>query len=498
MKNKEKNIDYARELALESGKMPPAAVEMEKLVLGTMLIDSVGVENGTFIIGENENVFYKPEHVVLYACIFGMKKRGLPIDMISVIQELKRAGKLNAAGGDHYIIDLTMGVSSSAHIEYHLRIILEKYFARTMQVNCFHTAQELFSETADVFTELERLRATVQEVEDTISQTKPAITTKIAHAEMVQIYKDNAPPIVPIVYNDLTDQLDGLREGDLMILASRPSVGKTAVALNFATHTARQNIPTGVFSLEMSSTQLHQRVSADICDISFYRLYRKLLNEDEIQRMYGEGAQIIENMPLQYDESRNIFQILSKIRIMAKNGVKLIIIDYLQIITTDGLKLGSREQEISFCSRSLKSIALELKIAIIALAQVSREVEKRAIKRPQVSDLRESGALEQDADIICLLYRPEFYGVKYWDCNWDGSRHTHGNGGDQDTEQQIELQFAKYRNGSPFVRRMRFWGDKMRLNDFDSINAYENSNRVFSGGIDDKLLDSEEDDFTAY
>lgn len=484
-------------LAIAEGKQPPNALEFEKLVIGTFLIDARGVEKGLFVLGDNTDIFYDPRHAEIYAVIFSLNKKGLPIDIMTVIQELKRTEKLTAAGGDHYVIDLTMGVSSSAHLEYHLRILMEKYFARLMQYQCNNALTTLYSESADVFEQISNLRDTVQKIEDTVNQTQDSINSKKAHAAMLEQYKENAPPIVPIQYADLRGDLDGLREGDFMIIGARPSIGKTAVGLNFATQTARQNIPTGVFSLEMSVNQLHQRVAADVCDISFYRLYRKILYDNEMQRLYGEGASELEKMPLQYDESRNIFQILSKIRIMAKRGVKLIVLDYIQIVNTDGVKIGSREQEISFISRSLKSIALELKIAVIALAQVSRNVEARGIKRPTVADLRESGALEQDADIICLLYRPEFYGVQTWDCNWAGAHQRHNGLQDQDTEQQIELQFAKYRNGSPFTVRMRFWGDKMRLNNFDSINHYENAPRTFSGQDGRKEL-TDDDDFETF
>ena len=174
--------------------------------------------------------------------------------MMTVIQELKRRGKLNEAGGDGYIIDLTMGVSSSAHIEYHLRIIMEKYFARIMQAQCYNALGTLYNEDADVFQQIDNLRGAVQKIEDTVNQTQESVNAQKAHAEMIEQYKLNAPPIVPIKYNDLKGDLDGLREGDFMIIGARPSIGKTAVGLNFATQTAEQNIPTGVFSLEISQT----------------------------------------------------------------------------------------------------------------------------------------------------------------------------------------------------------------------------------------------------
>lgn len=490
-KQKENAIDYSKELAINQGKEPPKAVEFETLILGTCLIDVKGLERAVFLFGENSDIFYDPRHGVIWATIYRMVSKGLPIDLATVIMELKRAGELEQAGGDHYIIDLTMGVSSSAHLEYHARIVMEKYFARVMQYNCYKAATELFAEKTDVFEQLDSLRGVVQGIEDTVNKTRESTSTKDAHAEMLDNYKRNDPMTVVVKYKDLNHELQGFQEGDFVIIGARPSIGKTAVALNFATQTALQNSPVGVFSLEMSTRQLHQRVTANVCDVSFYRLYRKILNDEEITRMYAEGAAMLEKMPLQYDESRNLFQILSKIRIMAKRGVKLIILDYIQIVNTDGLKFGSREQEISFISRSLKSLALELKIVIMALAQVSRQVESRGVKRPTVADLRESGALEQDADIICLLYRPEFYGVKEWDTAWDGIPN-------QDTKGQIELQFAKYRNGSPFNARMRFWGDKMRLADFNSESDYTNPSRTYTGEDGRKELTKDDDEFDSF
>ena len=490
-KKQENGIEYGKEFAISQGKLPPQAVDFEKLILGTCLIDVKGLERSVFLFGENSDIFYDPRHGIIWATIYRMVSKRLPIDIATVIMELKRAGELEKAGGDHYIIDLTMGVSSSAHLEYHARIVMEKYFARVMQYNCYKTATELFSEKTDVFEQLDGLRGVVQGIEETLNKAKESTSTKDAHAEMLDNYKRNEPMTVVIKYKDLNHELQGFQEGDFVIIGARPSIGKTAVGLNFATQTALQNTPVGVFSLEMSTRQLHQRVSANVCDVSFYRLYRKMLNEEEITRMYSEGAAMLEKMPLQYDESRNLFQILSKIRIMAKKGVKLIVIDYIQIVNTDGLKFGSREQEISFISRSLKSLALELKIVIMALAQVSRQVESRGVKRPTVADLRESGALEQDADIICLLYRPEFYGVKEWDTAWDGIPN-------QDTTGQIELQFAKYRNGSPFNARMRFWGDKMRLADFNSQSDYTNPSRTYTGEDGRKELTRDDDEFDSF
>lgn len=477
-----------KELSISQGKIPPNAVDIERLVIGTCLIDLKGLERCIFIFAENSKIFYDPRHVVLWDIFFSMYKRKLPIDLSTVIMELKRNEKLAEAGGDHYIIDLTIGVSSSAHIEYHSRIVMEKYFARTVQGCCAATFSRLYRESTDVFEQIDSLRETVQEIEDMVNQQKDSTTAAQAHSQMLENYKKNEPPAVPCDYEDLRSNFQGGQAGDFIILAARPSIGKTAVALNFAARTALMGIGVCFFSLEMDTIQMQQRLAANVCDISFYRLNRKILFEDEIQRMYGQEGGIIERMPLYFDESKNIFQILSKIRIMAKKGVKLIVIDYLQIINTDGLKFGTREQEIAFITRSLKALALELKIVIMGLAQVSREVEKRGVKRPTVSDLRESGAMEQDADIIILLYRPEYYGVKVWDRNWGGTPEL-------PTAGEIELIYGKYRNGSPFEARMKFWGDKMRLADLNTVANYYNSNRTYNTeGQETKDLATGDDD----
>lgn len=487
--------NFYKELSITEGKIPPNSVEMEKLVLGTCLIDARGLEKSVFIFGENSQIFYDPKHVILWEIIWDMYKRKLPIDLMTIIMEARRLEKLTAIGDHDYIINLTMGVSSSAHLEYHARIVMEKYFARTMQYQCAGTLAKLYKESTDVFEQMDELRGVVQSMEDMINQQKQSTTAKQAHLEMLERYKSNEPPVMPCDYEDLREHFNGAQAGDFILLGARPSIGKTAVGLNFAARTALKGIGVGMFCLEMSTYQMQQRLTANVCDVSFYRLNRRILLPDEMQRLYGQGAAYIENMPLYFDESKNLFQILSKIRIMAKKGVKLIVIDYIQIINTDGMKFGTREQEIAFISRSLKSIALELGIVVIALAQLSKEIDKRGVKRPISSDLRESNALENDADIIILLYRPEFYGVKVWDRVWDGTHEL-------PTAGEIELIFAKYRNGIPFEKRLRFWGDKMRLADLNTEANYLNANRTYndSGEAGRKELPSEnvDDDFEAF
>ena len=483
--------NFVKELSISEGKTPPNAVDFEKIVLGTCLIDLAGLERCAFIFGENSQIFYDPKHVVIWELIWQLYGRKLPVDLSTVIMEAKRQEKLHQCGGDHYIIDLTMGVSSSAHIEYHSRLIMEKYFARTMQYYCANSLGKLYQESTDVFEQMDNLRGAVQAMEDMINQQKDSTNAAQAHRQLIEDYNSETKAVMPCDYEDLKDQFLGGQAGDLIVLAARPSIGKTAVALNFAVRTALQNIGAAVFSLEMATLQLQKRVAANICDVSFYRMNRKLLLPAELQKLFGHEAGLIEKMPMYYDESRNLFQILSKIRIMHKKGVKTFFIDYVQIINTDGMKFGTREQELAFITRSLKALALELQVVIIILAQLSKEIDKRPIKRPIASDLRESNAIENDADIIILLYRPEFYGVKVWDREWGGAQ-------DLPTAGEIELIFAKYRNGSPFSQRMRFWGDKMRLADLNTDADYLNSNRIYneSGEAGRRELPPEKEDIT--
>lgn len=486
MAKQKKENSFADEIAVSAGKMPPNALDFEKIVIGQGLVEKAALDKLVFFFGDNHSIFYDPRHVVIWSVIFSMISRSVPVTIISLIMECKREEKLHEAGGDIYIIDICTGVSSSAHIEYHARVILEKYYARVIQNKCFETGADLFNESAKVFGKLDEIRHVVNDIEDSINKTRPDKNSRDLHAEMLERYKSDKGKLIPIDFNDLRDDIDGFDEGDFVVLGARPSQGKTAVALNFLTRTAKMGIPSAFFSLEMSAVNIHSRVAAEVCDVSYWRLSRKRLFDNELAKLHGKEGGYLETLPIQYSDSKTLFDIISKIRIMAKTGVKLFIVDYLQIVQTNGMKFGTREQEVAFISRMLKATALELKVVIIALAQVDKRVDMRPIKRPLASDLRESAAIEQDADIVILLYRPEFYGVKKWDDAEESS-----------AEGQIELQFAKYRNGNPFTRKMRFWGDKMRLADLNTDSDYKNSSRDYADekSLENNLFTDIDDDY---
>lgn len=455
--------NFAKELSISSGKMPPNAVEFETLIIGTLLIEKRAFE----LIEDtlHPHVFFDPRHCILFEVITSMKKRELPIDLSTVIMELRKRGELDKAGGDHYIIDLTMGVSSSAHLEYHAKIVYEKYLLRGMINKSAATIDAAYKETADVFDLLAENRKVLEKFDDEITQMKKSETTLEINRKVIANLNKPAAETIPIFLKDLHNEMGGFSLGSYITLAARSGVGKSTLGLQIAAKTALGGVPTGYVSIEMSATELHKRAIADICDVSFYRLMTGKLWDEEIQKIF-QRSDLVEKMPLYYDESIELYSICSKIRKMAKNGVKLVVVDYVQIVKLDLGRNATREQIVSTITQTLKQLAKQLNIVIIGLAQLLRDVDKRGIKRPQISDLRESSSLESDADIVMLLYRPEIYKITTWDeaTDWSG----------QDTAGQMEINIAKFRNGAPFQARVKFWGDHQRVINITDDAQYYN------------------------
>jgi len=397
---------------MTQGNIPPNAVEFEKLIIGCCLIDKKGLKETLKIIKDNLEVFYDPRHKEIYRAIQFLSSKNNPVDLATVIMQLKKTNELNNAGGDHYIIDLTMGVSSSAHIEYHLRIVWEKYLKR----NIINTAQTMLSrayqENIDVFDVLDFSTKETNKIHNYLSGQKPIKTFFDVHLEFIEYVKSDSKPGVNIPFKKLQNENQGWQNSDLIILAARPAMGKTALALEFGKHAAKNNFPVHFFSLEMANIQLHKRIIANELQISSNNIRKKEFAEEDFKKIFE--ASELEKMPLYYDDSVFVLEeIKSRARYVAEEKkTKLIIIDYLQLITTKS-KMSTIDR-VSYVSRELKMLAKELNVPIICLSQLSREVEKRPNKRPQLSDLRESGAIEQDADIILFPYRPEYYGIERW------------------------------------------------------------------------------------
>ncbi|WHF50964.1 replicative DNA helicase [Chryseobacterium gotjawalense] len=470
--------NFAKELSISDGKMPPNAIEFEKLVIGTFLIDKKGLDYSIDLL--TADVFYDPRHQEIFRVIVRLFEGNHPVDLMTVIQELKKTDKLALAGGDHYIIDLTMGVSSSAHIEYHVRVILEKFILRSLINVSANVIDSSYKESTDVFELLDKAEQSFFEITNgTIKKGFDTANTLVSQAiETIKALKDKEGISgIPSGFKDIDKETGGWQNSDLIIIAARPAMGKTAFLLSMARNIAvEHNIPMALFSLEMASVQLITRMIASETGISSEKLRKGQMSDEEWQRLFS-NVSALENAPLYIDEtpSLSVFDFRAKCRrLVMQHGVRIIMVDYLQLMTANSGKggAGNREQEIAMISRSLKAIAKELNVPVIALSQLSRSVETRPGKRPMLSDLRESGAIEQDADIVSFIFRPEYYKITTWDNDEDG--------GESSTENQAELIIAKHRNGATADVRMSFHKNIAKFADLDLFGGgaygYQSSN----------------------
>ncbi len=458
-------VDKSTIISLEKGKIPPQAIDLEEVVLGAMMIDKKGVDEVIDIL--SPEAFYKDAHKYIFEAIFKLFENSEPVDLLTVSSQLKKDSKLEMVGGDFYLISLTQRVSSSAHIEFHARIILQKYIQRSLIKISNEIIEEAYDETKDVFDLLDNAEAKLYEV----TQGNIKKSTETAQSLVIQAKKkiediSNKEGLsgIPSGFTKLDRLTSGWQESDLIIVAARPGMGKTALTLSMARNIAvNQDIPVAFFSLEMSSVQLITRLISSETGLSSEKLRTGKLEKHEWEQL-NVKVKTLEKAPLFIDDtpSLSIFDLRAKARRLASQyGIKMIIIDYLQLMTAGGSqKGGNREQEISTISRNLKALAKELSVPVIALSQLSRAVETRGgSKRPLLSDLRESGAIEQDADIVSFIYRPEYYKIDEWD---DEDRSP--------TEGQSEFIVAKHRNGGLENIRLKFIG---HLGKFDNLDDFD-------------------------
>ena len=458
-------VDKSTIVSLEKGKIPPQAIDLEEVVLGAMMIDKKGVDEVIDIL--SAEAFYKDAHKHIFEAIFKLFENSEPVDLLTVSSQLKKDEKLNLIGGDFYLISLTQRVSSSAHIEFHARIILQKYIQRSLIKISSEIIEEAYDETKDVFDLLDNAEAKLYEV----TQGNVKKSTETAQSLVIQAKKkieeiSNKEGMsgIPSGFDKLDKLTSGWQPSDLIIVAARPGMGKTAFTLTMARNVAvNSNTPVAFFSLEMSSVQLITRLISSETGLSSEKLRTGKLEKHEWEQL-NVKVKTLEKAPLFIDDtpSLSIFDLRAKARRLASQyGIKMIMIDYLQLMTAGGSqKGGNREQEISMISRNLKALAKELSIPVIALSQLSRAVETRGgSKRPLLSDLRESGAIEQDADIVSFIYRPEYYKIDEWD---DEERSP--------TEGQGEFIVAKHRNGGLENIRLKFIG---HLGKFDNLDDFD-------------------------
>jgi replicative DNA helicase len=399
-----------------SERLPPQAVEVEQAVLGAMLVDHRAI--GRAIEFLDEGCFYHRPHALIYQAAIALFDRNQAVDQLTLAEELRRRGQLDDVGGMVYLAKLAAEVATSANIEYHARIVLEKALGRRLIETAGEVTRQAYEGTANVqelidwteqrvFGLSERgLREGFQPLERVMGETLEQIER--AHNRVSTVSG------VDTGFRRLNEMTSGFQAGDLIILAARPSVGKTALALTLARNAAVDGkVGVGVFSLEMSRLQLAQRLLSAETRVDLHRLRSGRLTEEDwlhVTRSIGRLAQA----PVYIDDTPGISVLEARAkarRLRREHGIGLVVIDYLQLMSAHE-RTDSREQEISRISRGLKAMAKELGVPVLALSQLSRAVESRTDRRPQLSDLRESGSIEQDADVVMFIYRPDLYGIK--------------------------------------------------------------------------------------
>lgn len=453
----------------ELGKIPPQAVDLEQAVLGAMMLEKNAVTDVIDILKPQS--FYDPRHQFIYGAIQELFGTSNPIDLLTVTNKLKTKGELESAGGVAYVSQLTSRVASSAHIEYHARIIAEKHIKRELIRMSSEVIREAYDDTKDVFDVLNKAEGDLFNIAENNMGRQVNVMQHVVREAIQEIEKasQNSDGIsgVPTGFHQLDKVTSGWQRSDMIVIAARPAMGKTAFVLSMARNTAvDHNMGVAIFSLEMSSVQLVKRLIAGEARLSAEKLRKGDLREHEFQQLHSRISKLA-TAPIFIDDTPgiSIFDLRAKCRrLKMQYDIQMVIIDYLQLMTAGGSKgSGNREQEISSISRSIKEIAKELNIPIIALSQLSRSVESRGgDKRPQLSDLRESGAIEQDADIVSFIYRPEYYGFNQAE---DGSSNM-GVG---------EIIIAKHRNGALENVRLKFVGEFAR---FENIDGYDEDPNV--------------------
>ena len=450
------------------GKVPPQAKELEEAVLGAVMLEKSAFDNIIEIL--RAECFYLDAHQIIFRAFESLAKKSLPIDILTVVEELKIREELDLVGGPYFITKLTNSVVSTANIESHARIVLQKFIQRELIRISGEIISDSYEDSTDVFdlldeAEQKMFNITNNYLKKNYDDIGNVLAKAINRIDELRTKKEDISG-VPSGFASIDRVTYGWQPTDLIILAARPSVGKTAFALNLARHAAlHHSKPTavGFFSLEMSSAQLVSRILSAESEIMLEKISRGKLEDYEYQQLHTKGIKRLETAPIFIDDTPalNIFEFRAKARrLVNKHKVGLIIIDYLQLMSGTNDRGANREQEISNISRNLKGLAKELNIPIIALSQLSRAVETRKeSKMPQLSDLRESGAIEQDADMVMFIYRPEYY-----------EQMANENG--ESTRGETHIRIAKHRNGSLENIKLRALLHIQKFEEWDGEDGY--------------------------
>jgi len=447
----------------EVGKLPPQAVDIEEVVLGAILLEDDAYHKISDILFPE--AFYNNQNQMICQAIVNLKNRGEKADVLTVVQELKKMELLEMVGGSYYISNLTSRIVSSANIEFHMRIVLEKYILRDTIRSSTALIKNAYEESVDPFEIIDEYERNLNDLTSKLYISKSTSVSNL-YKKMLDfntILTSNNGELIGLDtgFKDLNFITGGWQKSDFIILAARPGMGKTAMVLSFAkVAAAHNNKPTLFFSLEQSELQLFHRLCAQESEIPLDKFIKTGLDKYDLVLAERDTARL-RTAPLYIDDmgGQTIFDIRTKARkAKREKGIELIVIDYLQLINVSKAdKIGNREQEVSLISRALKSLAKELDIPIIALSQLSRQLENRpgGAKIPQLSDLRDSGSIEQDADMVMFIYRPEYYGIEV-DAN------------NQPTKGLAKLIIAKNRHGSLDDIDLKWKGECVLFRDFHS------------------------------
>ncbi|MEL6558205.1 MAG: replicative DNA helicase [Bacteroidota bacterium] len=453
------------EISGQLGKIPPQALELEEAVLGALMLERDALTTVIDILKPDS--FYRDAHKLIYEAIVQLFNNSEPVDILTVISQLRKDGKLELVGGSYAVTELTKKINSAANIEFHARIISENSIKRELIRISTEIQQEAYEDTTDVFQLLDKTEASLFEVSESHIRKNYSDMRSLMHEAIMELeekkHQKDGLTGVPSGFTALDRVTSGWQPSDLIIIAARPAMGKTAFVVS-AMRNAAVDFSRGVaiFSLEMSSVQLVNRMISAEAELDSEKIKKGTLADYEWEQLVHKTSKLTE-APIYIDDTPglSILELRAKCRrLKAQHDIQMIIIDYLQLMSGDNSKGGgNREQEIASISRALKGIAKELNVPVIALSQLSRAVETRGgDKRPQLSDLRESGSIEQDADMVMFLYRPEYYGIT----EDENGMPTQGVG---------EVIIAKHRNGSLETVPLKFIGRFTRFADLDNTPA---------------------------
>ena len=462
---------------LDMGKVMPHSIELEEAVLGSILIDTNALPSIIDIL--RKEAFYKPAHQLLYEVMIDLFHKSKVIDLLIVHDALKKANLLEEVGGANYLIELSNKVASAANIEYHARIVVQKYIQRELIHVSTKVIQDSYEDTKDVFELLDDAEKALYDITDqnlnTAYERLGSLAAKVEKEIEAVSAREEGLTGITSGFDELDNITSGWQKSDLIIVAARPGMGKTAFALSVARNSALANHSVAFFSLEMSKLQLTQRLISIESEINSKKIRNGDLDEFEWKKLHEAVERMSEiNMYIDDTPGLNIFELRAKCRRMKQNhNIELIVIDYLQLMSTaPNESRGNREQEISSISRAIKGMAKELNVPVMALSQLSRAVETRGgNKKPQLSDLRESGAIEQDADIVAFIYRSDYY--EFGD-DLEGPRDI------------AEIIISKHRNGSLGNVELKFLKEYTKFIEVDKSGAFDGglfSNDPMSTGI---------------